>query len=220
VAVRLSAQAFRLYYIRLRHMSAVATPPFIPSVAVNREENDMLLWIKKIFLVSSCMTFLVSPDKSLASELYGAIAVSPTTADWGISINYSSSTDAKKAALNDCGAKDCKVVIESQKCLTISGDSSGNSIVLGYSSASDIETAISGANKVVLSYGVDSPTTWASGCNGDKALYMNEPSQQSSQGYNASPSYIPSVSYPNPSSDPNSAESHWNWERCGDWSGC
>lgn len=146
---------------------------------------NILLLIRKTILAGSCVTCIVSQGKLLASEQYGAIAVSPNTRDSGIVINASSSKEAREDALGYCtsnGARVCIVIVESQECLALSEDPAawgeasgwGTFSAWGAASGPTMESAILRANRDAISDGANSPTPLVWGCNGDETVYSNE----------------------------------------------
>ncbi|MFC6012348.1 DUF4189 domain-containing protein [Nocardia lasii] len=50
--------------------------------------------------------------QAAAGDLYGALALSPGQAVVASAVNYGSWSAAKRAALDECGVRDCQIVVE------------------------------------------------------------------------------------------------------------
>ncbi len=80
----------------------------------------------------------VGAAPAMAEDLFGAIAFSPSTGQYGWAKNQSVEADASDEAVSGCGVEDCEAVVVFASCAALSvGDGFG----MGFSKAKSVDKA-------------------------------------------------------------------------------
>ena len=97
-----------------------------------------LMRVSYAVAVACGLTFSVAAAPAMAENLFGAIAFSPSTGQYGWAKNQTVDTGAADEAVSGCGVDDCESVVVFANCAALSvGDGYG----MGFSKAKTLAKA-------------------------------------------------------------------------------